>query len=283
MAEAATETSTQTATTPVVTSSASSVSSTEAVSSNESEPSSAYDRIIKEYFGELSGEPSETPAAKPENTSAGVERAFTALNTELQTIKAQLSNAGQAPKPVSAETKDEFLDLYARGDKAGARQALIKEMAPSIKAELSRSVSQDVIRATRAEQDIREFSNRLRSENPELVPFEKAISLEARDMVQTAMKQEIVKTVDEYVSASKQALKMTVDAYKKRALALRGEGVTQAQTRTQQVVASSAVQPGQTAITKSSDSNSQEPDVSAKSYLARRREKNMAGRGIGYN
>jgi hypothetical protein len=152
-------------------------------------------------------------------------------------------------------------------------------MAPQIKADLTRTISQDVIRTQRAETEIREYGNRLRTENPELVPFERSISLEAQDMVRQAVQQELVRTVEEYVSASKQALKLTVDAFKKRALALKGEGVTQAQTRQTQVVSSSAVKPGQTQIQSSAD-QSQEPDVSAKSYLERRRELNRAGRGI---
>lgn len=255
--------------------------STQQVTQNE--PESAYERIVRDYFSELSGDTVTESATSSESTSStqssNVERAFTALSAELQAIKQQLAGHGQKPEKVTQETKDEFLDLYARGDKEGARQALIREMAPQIKADLTRSISQDVIRTQRAETEIREYGNRLRSENPELVPFERAISLEAQDMVRQAVRQEIVKTVEEYVSASKQALKLTVDAYKKRALALKGEGVTQAQTRQTQVVSSSAVSPGQTQK-MSSDGQSQEPDVSAKSYLERRRELNRAGRGI---
>lgn len=250
----------------------------------QTEPDSAYDRIVRDYFSEITGEPTSDSGTSSESTtstqqSGNVERAFTALSAELQAIKQQLAGQGQRAEKITQETKDEFLDLYARGDKEGARQALIKEMAPQIKADLTRSISQDVIRTQRAETEIREYGNRLRTENPELVPFERAISLEAQDMVRQAVRQEIVKTVEEYVSASKQALKLTVDAYKKRTLALRGEGVTQAQTRQTQVVSSGAVSPGQTQKV-SSDGQSQEPDVSAKSYLERRREINRAGRGI---
>jgi len=275
MPETATDTST------------SSQSGTQSVSTStsqvtQSEPESAYDRVVREYFSELSGETTDTGTTSESTSStqtSNVERAFTALSAELQGIKQQLAGQGVKPEKVTQETKDEFLDLYARGDKEGARQALIREMAPQIKADLTRSISQDVIRTQRAETEIREYGNRLRNENPELVPFERAISLEAQDMVRTAVKQEIIKTVEEYVSASKQALKLTVDAYKKRALALKGEGVTQAQTRQTQVVSQSAVKPGQTQ-TQSSDSQSQEPDVSATSYLQRRRELNRAGRGM---
>jgi len=80
----------------------------------------------------------------------------------------------------------------------------------------------------------------------------------------------LANTVEEYVAASRKALDVTVDNYKKRILQLKGEGVTQAQTRTSEIVSSSAVPPG-SSQKQSQSQTAQEPDVSAENYLARRR------------
>lgn len=235
-----------------------------------SEPESAYDKIFKEYFSDVLGETKTGTESSVPNPNEGLERNFQALASEISSLKAQLAAAGKKPETVSTEAKKEFLDLYARGDKAGAKAALMEDMLPQIQNDVVKKVSADVLRATRAENDIRSYSESMRQKNPDLVPFERSIGLEAQDLVRQAMGNGLVNTVEEYVAASKKALDVTVDAYKKRVLQLKGEGVTQAQTRSTEIVSTSAIPPG-SKQTQSQSQTAQEPDVSAENYLARRR------------
>lgn len=200
------------------------------------------------------------------------------MQSELIALKSQ-----QAPPPPAipvtpvADAEPAWIPLLREGKIKEAEDAMAASVMAKIKDQLQdqllqKSTDQTITRM-RAEADVDRFTTELRTANPELVPMEKMIAVDAQERMNQAYKQGLVKTTDDAVRIYKASVTEAVTSARKLYHTLRGDGKQEAQTRNREVLSSQPVPPNQVDTSRQQvNTPQQEPPAQTDAeYIQRRR------------
>jgi len=244
------------------------------------------DETIVSTTSALGQEPAASPQPNPTErytalygTSTTQEQPdpLVALTAQVEALKAQLA-AQPAPTatPTPTASTDDWLEALAKGDKAKGEQALANKVDELVG---NRRV-QEALALFQMHQQVDAYTNKLRTENPELGQMESYITASVQAKLNAAQAAGKVKTPADYVTVYKDILSKEVDDARKLILTFRGEGAQNATTRTQQVTAATPLRPN----TFSQQVQGQQPQTeqveSASDYLAKRQESMLRQRNM---
>ena len=218
-------------------------------------------------------------AAEPPQPSAQ-DQLLMQMAEELKALKQQVVTQNQ-PAPVE---QADWLKLLADGKKAEGEKA----MADLIRQQLNLSEIQDqavnqAVAVLDAKQQIDSFINQVRTapENADVLVMEPYITAAVARRYDEAMAGGKIKTPADSVAVYKQAVNAELETARNLALSLRGAGKNEAQTRTQQVMASQVIRPNAVNLQREAPAASPEPQVDpTTAYLQERMARQARMHGL---
>ena len=199
---------------------------------------------------------------------------------ELKALKQQVVTQNQPPPVEQAD----WLKLLADGKKAEGEKA----MADLIRQQLNLNEIQDqavnqAVAVLDAKQQIDSFINQVRTapENADVLVMEPYITAAVARRYDEAMAGGKIKTPADSVAVYKQAVNAELETARNLALSLRGAGKNEAQTRTQQVMASQVIRPNAVNLQREAPTASPEPQVDpTTAYLQERMARQARMHGL---
>jgi hypothetical protein len=195
------------------------------------------------------------------------------MQAELAEVKAKLTptapvvNTEHSPEPG-------WISLLKEGRIEEAQDALASLVAKKNQDVLLQQGVAQTRELMRAENEIDRFTTDLRSQNPELVPMEKTIAVDAQERMAAARNAGLIKTTDDAIRIYKESVTEAVKSARKLYLLIRGEGKQEAQVRQREVLSSRPMTPQATDTNRpqATGQEAQEPPVETPAeYLEKRR------------
>lgn len=234
-----------------------------------------YERL----YGQTSQEIKDIKAAL---TSTNPSEELKALRQELASLK-ETVKPPQAASPAPATTP-KWVQKIATGEYIDAEGALAESVEQRLANkfnEVRNEAYQQALNATHVNLEIDRHVQRIRVENPELVPFEKYLQAPVAQRVEEAKVAGKVKSPQDFIREYTSAIDAEVENLRNLGLVLRGQGKQEAQTRNQQILASAIVPPNPVQSLQQVQGN-QMPisEESVDSYFAQRRADEARRKGM---
>lgn len=257
-------------------------------------PDAARQAIIDRYQNLYGAppEPAAPPAAQPQATPpaqpvqatpdlGGIVNSLvsevTALKEQLAAAKGQQAPAAPAPVAVSPAEEADWLRYLAEGKKEQGEALL----AAKVKSIVGDGLEQAAVEKTLALIDAQSFANKVRTDNPDLLPMEQYITAAAQQRIMAAQAAGKIKTPGDYVTVYKDAVNTEIAAARQLILSFRGEGRQEGLTRQAQVLASPSLQPSQVDTQRQTAAvPTEEPVQTPSDYLAMRQANKARGQGL---
>lgn len=206
------------------------------------------------------------------------------MQSELAELKSRVPTPA-VPTSTPVDVEPAWIPLLREGKIKEAEDAMANSVMAKIKDQLQAQILEQSTTQTRevmrAEADIDRFTTELRSQNPELVPMEKLIAVDAQERMATAQKQGFIKTTDDAIRIYKSSVTDAVTSARKLYHTLRGDGKSEAQVRQREVLSSRPIPPQQVDTSRPQVINEQEPAVETpQDYLRKREEANNRRKGL---
>lgn len=231
-----------------------------------------------------SGEPvtpaEAAPAATPEPVApapeADLKAVLTALTDRLAALETSRSAAPPAAPAEQATPQQvaDWLSLLQEGKKEEAEAAL----AGKLGVQSPESIITAAVEQMRVEQDLNEYTRKVQADNADIADMEPYISA----MVGFEANQKFAgkrPTPTEYSVFYKDAVARHVADARKLVLGFRGQGATNATTRTTQVLAQPTFVPQPVNTNRETPTQVQAPEA-PQDYIAARQARNAADRGL---
>ena len=247
--------------------------------------------LYEQYYGTAGGTPTTQETAPPTESVAQTEQVeapvvpptatlppeilqlMQQMSAELAEVKAKLTPTAPVVN-TEAELEPSWIKLLREGRVTEAEDALAATVAKKNQQKLVEDSTNQTREIMRAENEIDRFTTEIRSANPELVPMESLIAVEAQKFMNQARIDGKIKTTDDAIRIYKLGVTEAVTSARKLYHTLRGDGKQEAQVRQREVLSSRPVTPQQTDTTRTQvDQTTQEPpQESASEYLAKREQ-----------
>lgn len=208
------------------------------------------------------------------------------LMQQMQTELAELRTQLKPPAPVvdtTHEPEPSWISLLREGRVKEAEDALATAVAKKNQDQLLQQSTAQTREVMRAEADIDRFTTELRTANPELVPMEKMIAVEAQELMAQARQKGLIKTTDDAIRIYKTSVTEAVTSARKLYHTLRGDGKSEAQIRQREVLSSRPVPPQQvdTSRPQVNQNQTQEPPAQTDvEYIQRRKQVSDFQKGL---
>ncbi len=218
----------------------------------------------------------------PEATPASTEEGIAKINARLDKL------APGAPAPAEGPTKT-FMELLESGDSAAAVKVLRDEIRNDLKADFeaskmdSRAITEQATAMARIERQNEQFVEGIRSQHPELAPFEPFIRDKADKLLTLAHSRGTIKSGEDYVVAYQTAVKAAVEEIQKAVGTVRAAGKDEAMVSKEQVLAASTISPTlvpQGTERAPGDQTPQDPAAATDAYIAMRQKRNDRNHGL---
>ena len=249
------------------------------------------------------GTGTEAPVVKPEVLSTSTEAPAPVKTTEQmvsEALAAQkaafdaqmtevLSRLPKPPEPVKPVEKP--LEQYLKeGDLAGyhaemqrrTKEAIMAELAP----QLSQSTTQEAVERIQAQNELTNFFDKVKTDNPDLTPMEDWIAAESQKRIAVALHAKAAKnekvTPADLVKVTKEAVTESVGHVRKAYLSIRGSGKEEGLTIKKTVVATSPLTPNavtERLVEKPKDDGEYKGETTL-DYISRRQQAGVSGRGF---
>lgn len=222
-----------------------------------------------------------------------IREALTSSNPseELKALRAELAGLRESVKPQAPvnvpPARPKWVEKLATSDYDGAdaeiKSSVRAELAGDFKRQLDevRSAAyQDALNATHVNLEIDRHVQKLRLENPELIPFEKYLQAPVAQRVEEAKAAGKVKSPADFIREYTSAIDGEVENLRNLGLVLRGQGRQEANTRNQQVIASTVVPPNPVQSLTSPGQSQPAAEVPIEDYFAQRRADEARRKGM---
>lgn len=169
--------------------------------------------------------------------------AFSAMQQELVALRTAVRPVAPTEPLAPLATDPSWVSLLREGKIEEAEAALVAAVAKKVGPD---TVQQSVTQAreiARAEADIESFVKDIRTTNPDLVPLEKLITIEANETLERLRAEGKIKTTDDTVREYKKAVSASVENARKLYQTLRGSGKQEAMVRSREVLSTSPLAP----------------------------------------
>lgn len=200
-----------------------------------------------------------------------IKAAFDAMQAELVALRQAVKPT--VPVDTTHEPEPSWVALLREGRVEEAEKALVEQVAKKVAPD---TIEQSVARArevARAEAEIEAYVKDLRTQNPDLVPLERYIAVEANETLARLQAEGKIKTTEDTVREYKKAVSDAKDNARKLFQAIRGSGKQEAMVRSREVLSTSAIPPNSVDTQRQQvQQGTQEPFVeSPEQYFERRR------------
>lgn len=210
------------------------------------------------------------------------------LTSTLSAMRAELTelkqNVNKPTAVVTPEVKQAWVEKIKLGDYEGAERVMAEALEKRFEgkfAEIQQKTYNDAVSAAEANYQMREYVNRVKSENPDVAQFERYLEAPVAQRIESARQAGKIRNMNDFVQAHKAAIDAEVAEIRNKVLQFRAAGKDEALTRKREVLSSTAVTPQQVnsnqIIPPGSDDNQGE---SMEAYFARRRSDESRRRGL---
>lgn len=238
--------------------------------------------VYEKIYG---GKPAEAPAlAQPESTppvaAAPAQPDYKAQFEQLQNELVAMRQA-MTPAPPPAPPAPDWFDLLKEGKRTEAEAAFANKLIADAGKGIVQQSVQEALEMVRVRGEVEHINNDLRVKNPDLVPLEKFIAMDAE--VRFRQAQNTIKSPDDYVRVYHESVTSAADEARKLVQQLRAAGKDEAMTIRQEIISSTGVAPNllktanRDAIGQPINPGQTEPDMSPSSYLEQRRQAARSG------
>lgn len=214
-----------------------------------------------------------------------------AINSRMGSIESKLQELTPAQKQqvvdnMTPSDKSDFFELIRSGKEKEAEQILINNLYDRVYKSLSEQVVSKVAQQVSGEQQaimlVNQHVEGLKSKNPDLAPLADLVKAKAETMIQDAQNKGKIKTLDDYVQASRDAYDRAVGDVRSLYNTIRGVGKTEALTSKQEIVSSQPVGSNPVKPHAEEDQNTakRQSGESSQDYIARRQNRTLQLRGI---
>lgn len=221
--------------------------------------------------------PPAPPITVPAETTPDYKVMFEQLANEVSAMRQALTPPPPAP-PVVVE--EDWFALLQQGKRSEAENALKSMVTKGAQQEITQQAVSQALETIRVQETVNGINNDLRVQNPDLVPFERWIALDAE--LRFNQIRGSIKSSDDYVKAYTKVVNEATGEVRKQLQLARAAGANEARTIHKEVLNSSTLAPNQIISTREAPQQSQEevPDISATNYLASRLQDNSRLRGL---
>lgn len=218
-------------------------------------------------------------------TSANPSEELKALRAELASLKETVKPP--APVQPTGPTRPKWVEKLATGEYEGADAEIKSSVKELLSADIKKQLEevrsaayQDALNATHVNLEIDRHVQKLRLENPELIPFEKYLQAPVAQRVEEAKAAGKVKSPADFIREYTAAIDGEVENLRNLGLVLRGQGKQEANTRNQQVLASTVVPPNPVQSLASPGQSQTIAEEPIEDYFARRRSDEARRKGM---
>jgi hypothetical protein len=210
--------------------------------------------------------------------------AFLQLQNELTAIKQALIPATPLPVAQPAPGSDWF-ELLQAGKRTEAEAAMRTFVASGVKAEITQNAVLQALETMRIQDTVNGINNDLRVQNPDLVPLEEYVAMDAKRTFDSLPPQLQPKTAEEYIKVYTRVVSDSAGKVRKQFQLARAAGKADAMTISREVVNASTLTPNsvtspRAAVEGQQTPQDQAPDNSPESYFAMRARANAGARGL---
>ena len=208
-----------------------------------------------------------------------------ALKQQLAEMQAKI-NQPSAPsvevKPTQPVAEDDWIEALRAGDfekaKRLVREDVKKEIQTSLRDELVSTTTANVTTLQRVEQDVMQFTNKIRADNPELTPFEPYISSVTGTRVDAEIASKGITDPVQYAEVFKRVLNEEVDKARKIASQMRAAGKTDATTVQKEILSTTTVAPNTQDQMRGALNKPEEPKFDSVEDYIKKRQTNLSSR-----
>lgn len=230
----------------------------------------------EERYARLYGQQAQ-PVPQPAAIPPEVIQTITSLRSEVAALNERIAAKPQEIGPAA------WVEKIRQGDFEGAENVLAQKVQQALQPrleEVRNRAYQDALSASQVNLEIDRHVQKARLENPDIVHFEKYLEAPVSQRVAQANALGLIKSPADFVRETKSAIDAEVTQLRNLGLVLRGQGKQEAQTRNQQVLASTPLTPNQVQSTQVTDASQLTPDESLQSYFERRRADEQRRHGM---
>jgi hypothetical protein len=220
------------------------------------------------------------------DTSTALASTVQSLQQEIAQLRSELPRGVQTPpQTASTQSKLEWVEKIRQGDFEGAQQSMktsiAAELQPMIEEARQRAYN-DAISASQVNLEMDRYLNKVRSENPDILPFEKYLHGPVNERMQLAQSAGRVRSTSDFLREYKLAVTDEVGNLRNLGLQFRAAGKDEALIRTNDVLRSSTLSPQQVQSTQSTQTSQtqNEQGESTDDYFTRRKADEARRRGL---
>jgi hypothetical protein len=173
--------------------------------------------------------------------------------------------------PVVVGGDPSWVELIRQGNFQGAEQAIIERTRATLSQELKSQAYQDALAATDIKLEIHNYTNKVRAENPDIIPLEPYLQAPINTRVEAAKASGRIRSNEDFVREYKLAVDEEVKKLRNITLQYRADGKNDAQTRQQVVIGSQPLTPQATSIRGDGAPQTELQSESPIDYFARRK------------
>lgn len=253
------------------------VPAAESLTPQASERAAVYERIYGAPVAEPAvAEPVAVTPAPTSDAPPDYKTMFEQLANEVAGLRQALT---PPPAEVPAELPADWFALLQAGKRTEAENAMKSMVAKGASQEIVQQAVSQALETIRVQETVNSINNDLRVQNPDLVPFERWIALDA-ELRFNAIRGGI-KSSDDYVKAYTKVVNEATGEVRKQLQLARAAGANEARTIQKEVIASSTLAPNSIiSVRETPPVQDETPDVSAQSYLTQRMQRNSGLRGL---
>lgn len=226
-----------------------------------------------------------TPSATPADSNAQMNESLRALQTEIASLKSQIPQVSAPTPQTPVASKLEWVKKIQEGDFEGAEASLQQSVRASLQPQIEEArqkAYQDAISASQVNLEMDRYLQGIRAANPDILPFEKYLQGPVSERLQLAQNAGRVRSTADFLREYKSAVSDEVANLRNLSLTIRGEGKSEALSRTTDVLRSTALNPQQVQSNQVPQGTSQQNQQgeSTDDYFTRRRADEAHRRGL---
>ncbi len=222
-----------------------------------------YNRLYPSPGQNQTPAPEPAPQAQPDPNAV-----IAALVQEVQALKASI----QAPPQHQQAPPADWFNLLQDGKRTEAEQALIEKVSSGASDKITREAMVQALEVFTANQEINNFNNGIRADNPDLLDVENLVSLQAEQYFNVGRGN--VRSTKEFTELYKQSVNKAVESLRTTLQRTRAVAKAEERVTRREVLNSYTVQPNQiTSVQRANQPAAEEqvPDTSLESYMAMRK------------
>ncbi len=236
------------------------------------EPTPAEPTRYAEYY-----QPEPEPLITP--TPPDLTDTIRSLKEEITALRTQVAQ----PPTMSTQEKQNFLSLLKDGKVEEAEEYLTSRAVERSNRAIEERVAklqEEITQRTRFETQINDFVSTVKSQNPDLLPFEELITTKASARLDLELKSGRIQNQSQLFKAYQKAVLDEVENTKRLIQTIRGDGKQDALTTRQQVLSSSPARPNPVTSNGDATPKDEKQPMTTADYLAARQKRMQATKGV---